>query len=269
MFSNFTIFVNSSDGFEDCWFPFFTLLKKQWPNCNIPILLNTEFKDFQYEGLNIICTKVHEGILERKLTWSECLIRGLSKVNTPFILYMQEDYFLEQRVQYEIISSFLYKMDLNKDIKYIGLTDIGNYGPFKDFIEDSRLVIVGNNKYRISTQAALWDVCTLKSYVVPEENGWMFEIFGSIRAKKRNDLFLTSNRKYFSRDNNAILYYVHTGVIKGKWHPSVKQLFSENELDLDYSLRGFYKPKFFLFRKIETLRKVLSNKLVLYKLLKS
>ncbi len=257
--NNLTIFINTSDGFEDCWNPFFILFNKHWPNCNYPILLNTEFKDYKFPGLDITCTKAHIGINERKLTWSECLIRGLEKVETPYVLYLQEDYFFETNVNVDIISSFLNKMNSIKDIKYIGLTDIGNCGPFYDYLEDKRLVIVGNNKYRISTQAAIWDKETLLSYILPHENGWMFEIFGTMRSKKRSDLFLTSNRFYFSRYNNPIISYEHTGIIKGKWHPAMVSLFNKNNVKVDFKLRGFYKSKPFILRKLETLTKLLFN----------
>ena len=46
------LLVNSCDKYEDLWAPFFTLLKKYW-NPEYPIVLNTESKDFNFEGLNI------------------------------------------------------------------------------------------------------------------------------------------------------------------------------------------------------------------------
>jgi hypothetical protein len=259
MSNNLTIFVNTSDGFEDCWIPFFQLFTKHWPSCKYQILLNTEFKEFSFEGLNIKCTKVHEEFKNRKLTWSECFLLGLEQVVTPYVLYLQEDYFFETPVRLDIIDSFLKKMEGDTSIKYIGLTDIGNYPPFKDFIEDNRLVEVGNGKYRISTQAALWDKQILLSYILPHENGWMFEIFGTERAKKRSDRFLTANRNIFSRKNNPILSYEHTGIIKGRWHPSMEPLFKKNNIDVNFELRGFYKSKPYLLRKIETMFKLLKN----------
>jgi len=59
--SELSIFVNTSDNFEDCWDPFFKLFSIFWPNCPFPIVLNTETKDYSYPGLNIRCTKVAQG----------------------------------------------------------------------------------------------------------------------------------------------------------------------------------------------------------------
>lgn len=257
--NKFTLIVNSSDGFEDCWYPYFTLLKKYWSDLDQPILLNTEFKDYSFSDLDIISSKVHVGITDRKLTWSECLIKAIEKVGTPLILYMQEDYFLEQTVNNNIILEFADLMLKDSSIKYIGLTDIGNCGPFKVYDYDERLSVVGNSKYRISTQAGLWRKEILLSYLRPEENGWMFEIFGTRRSKKRNEIFLTSNRDLYSKNNNPIITYEHTGIIKGQWHKAMPALFEKEGIDNNFDLRGIYRPKPILARKIETARKLLKS----------
>lgn len=259
-----TILVNSSDGFEDCWPPFFTLMQKYWPSNDLKILLNTEFKEYVLEGLKITSSKVHEPFRNRKLTWSECLINALNKIDTPFVLYMQEDYFLEKDVNTNLISDFSSIMIDDERIAYIGLTDIGNKGPFKPYFNDERLWVVGNGKYRISTQAALWRKDVLLSYLKPEENGWMFEIFGTQRAKKRSDLFLTANRTLYNKWHDPIMLYEHTGIIKGKWHHRMPEVFAKNEIVMNFEDRGFYKPKKWFTRKIETARKLLSNPFKFY-----
>jgi hypothetical protein len=254
----FTIIVNSSDGFEDCWHPFFTLFKKYWPDNQSPVFLNTEFKNYVHPGLNIKSTKVHEGVTNSKLTWSECLIKALQKVETPFVLYLQEDYFIECKVNEKKINEFSELMFNNPKIKYIGLTHFGNKGPFKEW-ENKDLVIVSQNaNYRISTQAAIWDKKTLLSYLKVDENGWMFEIFGSKRAKKNEELFLTTNRNIYNKEN-PIIQYEHTGIIKGKWHHKMPELFLNHLIDIDFDIRGIYKPKYWFIRKIETLKKLLNN----------
>ena len=48
-----TMLVNSCDAYEDLWQPFFTLLKRYFAPLDMRILLNTESKDFRFEGLNI------------------------------------------------------------------------------------------------------------------------------------------------------------------------------------------------------------------------
>lgn len=254
----FTILVNSSDGFEDCWIPFFTLLKKYWPNCDAPIILNTERKSFTFPGLNIISTRVNTGI-EKNLTWSECLIEALNKIETPLVLYLQEDYFFEKTVKDYLIEDFAKQMIANSLIKYIGLTNYGNSPPFKEWTLDQRFYEVSHSsKYIVSTQAALWNKQTFLSYLRPNENGWMFEIFGSQRAKKGKDLFLTVNRETYN-EINPIIYYQLTGIIKGKWLSTIPELFRREGIETDFAKRGFYKEKNRILRKIETARMLIKD----------
>ena len=260
MKNNFTILVNTSDSFEDCWDPFFKLFSIYWPNCSYEILLNTEFKKYSYKGLNIKTAQSNSNSSNSRLTWSACLINALYQVNTPIVLYLQEDYFIDGKVNIDLIDQMADLMNSNEKIKYIGLTDSGNYPPFKTSKLDNNLWEVSKNaKYRISTQAGLWKKETLISYLKPEENGWMFEIFGTKRAHKRNDLFLTVNRDIFSYKLNPVLPYLLTGIIKAKWHPKIPEIFKNHQIEIDFTRRGFYHEKNFIFRKLETLRKLLSS----------
>lgn len=260
-----TILVNTSDSFEDCWPPFFKLFSEYWPNCNYPILLNTEFKEFQYPNLNIKSAMSNSDSPDTRLTWSSCLINAIHQIQTPIVLYLQEDYYLDAKVNIELIEELAELLEQNEQIKYIGLTDSGNYPPFKPFEKDHRLWEVSKNaKYRISTQAGLWKKDTLISYLKPDENGWMFEIFGSIRAKKRNDLFLTVNRELYNKKENPVFPYILTGIIKGKWHVAIPELFTKHQIQVDFSKRGFYIEKSYLLRKIETFKMLLRSPLKFY-----
>ena len=137
---SFSILINSSDGFEDCWQPFFTLFGRYWPNCDVPILLNTELKDWAFPGLQIQCTQVQRRSRgTKRLTWSECLAEALSQVKTPLVLYLQEDYFIERPVNFGLIDEFVELMAANSEIKHIGLTHFGSIGPFES-TDDMRLI---------------------------------------------------------------------------------------------------------------------------------
>jgi hypothetical protein len=260
----YTILVNSSDGFEDCWNPFFKLYETYWNDDKIPILLNTEWKDYSYKALPIRCSRSNSKNEDRRLSWSECLINALNQVETEYVLYLQEDYFIEQKVNIGLINDMIDLMKTNEDIKYIGLTHFGNHPPFKTWSGDNRLWEVSNkSKYRISTQAGIWRREVLLSYLRPNENGWMFEIFGTQRAKKRRDLFLTLNRDLLGQ-NNPVILYTHTGIIKGKWHKKMPDLFARHKILMDFNIRGIYHEKLWVLRKFETGFKLMKNPLVFY-----
>jgi hypothetical protein len=255
---NLTILVNSSDGFEDCWAPFFKLLYTQWPDCSYPVLLNTEEKNWSFPKANQRASRVGAGE-HRRLSWSECLIRAIDQIETPLLLYFQEDYFLDTPVRVDVIENAIRLMLRQPDIGHIALTKQGSFGPFEAYPMSGFSKIRQDAQYRISTQAGLWRPDVLRSYLDPKENGWMFEIFGTWRAQKRRDLFLVAD---FSPENGGpAIDYVHTGIIKGKWHPSMPALFAQLKIDVDFTKRGFYNPPPTLVRKWEVVKKLAQDPL--------
>jgi len=254
---SFSILVNSSDGFEDCWPPFFALFTRYWPNCQVPILLNTELKGWSYSHLNIKCTQVqHVTGSVKRLSWSECLEAALSQVTTPLVLYLQEDYFFKAPVEVSLISSLCEKMVADINIRHIGLTNFGSCGPFLPTDDPHLWEISQFAPYRISAQAAIWRVDTLRSYLRPWENAWMFEIFGTRRAMRRPELFLTLTRDPHHSERVSAIDYIQTGIIKGKWHPEIPNLFRQHGIEVDFRKRGFYEPKPPLIRRLDLLRRL-------------
>lgn len=262
MKKKYTVLVNSSDGFEDCWGPFFTLFKKYWPICNANIYLNTEAKDWQDPDLNIHCTKV-QGQQDSRLPWSECLIRALDQINTPLVLYFQEDYFIHQPVRADLIDSASEHMMAHPEVKHIALTRHGSWGPYDPYPVKDFEIIRQNAKYRVSTQAALWRVETLKAHLKSEENGWMFEIYGTWRARRKFETFLST--RFDSDFGGPAIDYLHTGIIKGKWLHDIQRVFAENGIEVDYSKRGFYQPKPGMLRKLDVAVKLLSHPIYFFK----
>lgn len=244
-----TILVNSTDSFEDCWVPFFTLLSAYWPGCTWPIVLNTETKDFSFPGLNITCSKVGKAYRQNgRPPWGWCLKQCLSQIQTDLILYVQEDYFLEGAVDVTQIKQLVEFMSghswSRQDCAHIGLTHFGSHSPFH-LTEDPLLWEVDRQAdYRLSLQAGLWKTASLLQYVKNDDTGWNFEELGSHRAWRMNERFLTVNRHIFNPDGRQIFPYTHTGIIRGKWNKdAVVDLFAQHAIDVDFSIRGFYSAE--------------------------
>ena len=258
--SPFSILINSSDGFEDCWQPFFVLFNKYWPDCDAPILLNTERKNWAIEELSVRCTQVALRLTKMKrLTWSECLMAALDQVETPLVLYLQEDYFLEQSVDVSLVKDMANLMISDPSVKHIGLTHFGSCGPFSPASDPRLWKISPKSKYLISTQAGLWKVDTLKAYIRAWENGWMFEIFGTRRARRKGELFLTLNRDVYNPENKLAIQYLHTGIIKGQWHKGIQSVFNRHGIVVDFGRRGFYQPRAAFFRRFDLLTKLVGR----------
>lgn len=237
--SDLTIFVNTSDNFEDCWIPFFTLFQRYWPECPYPIVLNTETKDFSFDGLDIHCSKVAVGEPNR-LTWSECLARSLDAIETPYILYLQEDYFLEGAVREDLIKTFLDELREGR-ADVIRIKECGGAGPWHPSPNPLLWEVDQRAKYRIALQAGLWRKSTLRNHIRLHESPWQLEGFGSARARRQKDKVLCVNRDQFSKPGSEIFPYQATGVVSGQWERKiVEPLFAKHGIEMDFTLRGFY-----------------------------
>jgi hypothetical protein len=237
--SDLTILVNTSDGFEDCWQPFFTLFKRFWPDCPYPIVLNTETKSPHIEGLSVRASRVSLNTSQR-LTWSECLARCLDGIDTPFVLYLQEDFFLEAPVQQHYIETFLEEMRAGR-ADVIRLMECGGSGPWKPTANPLLWEVTQAAKYRIALQAVLWRKSTLRAHLRMHESPWQMEVFGSARARRIKDKVLCVNRDRFHGAGKEIFPYQPTGVVKGQWERHiVEPLFLQHGITIDFSKRGFY-----------------------------
>lgn len=251
----FTVLVNSSDGYRDCWHPFFTLLARYWPTCPAPVVLNTLAVDWEHPAVPVRTTRV-EAVAGRRLTWSAALLAALDVVTTPLVLYMQEDYFLEAPVDDARVRAAAALMLHDPRIAHIELTLFPNRAPFVPWADDPAWTTVGaRNPYRLTTQAGLWRVDALRSFLHPEENGWQFEIFGTWRSRASRRLFLAP-----ARDGRpAPVPYAHAGVVKGRWVRSTVELLAREGVPVDASVRGYWEPSSRIAAKLETIRKLASR----------
>ncbi|MEI6067818.1 MAG: hypothetical protein WCP96_10785 [Methylococcaceae bacterium] len=239
--NNFSILINTTDSFEDCWIPFFTLFKKYWPDYTGKIYLNTETKVFTYPGLNIISIQNNQATPDSKITWSECLLRALKSIDNEVILYMQEDYFLKDDVKNDLVEKYVSMMQENLSMHCIHLTDSAVIPDKKSDQFEGLYSVVLKQRYRISCQAALWRKDTLKTYLRTYESAWEFEEFGSKRATIANDNFYVVDNQWVKLNKFEIIPYIFTGIIQGRWFEETVPLFQKHNIHIDYTKRGFVK----------------------------
>lgn len=240
--NNFALFLSTSDGYSDCWEPFFFLLKKYWPSFSGPIYITTEFKDFQYDGLNIIPLKVsknHNISPQKQPTWSKRMRWALEMIPEETILFMQEDFFLKGYVDDNTFSKHLNFFNSHNEVKCLHLTDKGpNEMCDSDYPEYS--YVLPNQTYRISCQIALWRKHELLFLMRNRETAWDFELFGSKRSAAANHLYLAVRKGVVKYGEKEIIPYLVTGIMKGKWIKETETLFKDNNINIDLSVRGFY-----------------------------
>jgi hypothetical protein len=239
MILNYSILINTTDSFEDCWMPFFTLFHKFWPDYNGKIYLNTETKTFIYPGLNIISITNNKNNPEQRITWSECLIRALNSIDNEVILYMQEDYFLKDFVKNDLVEKYVQMMVDNSEMDCIHLTDQGVRNDSKSLKYEGLFSVIPKQRYLISCQAALWKKETMLGFLRTYENAWQFEEFGSQRAAIVKPNFFGVDRSWVKLNKFEIIPYIFTGIIRGRWYEPVVDLFEKHNINVNFSSRGF------------------------------
>ena len=108
-----TLLVSSCDNYKDAWKPYFILLKKYWPEViNYKIILSTESEtlDDTY-GLDIQYFHYNEPV-----SWSKRLKECLKTIDTKYIIFNQEDFFIQSRVANEEIEVCIDYMNRDSNI---------------------------------------------------------------------------------------------------------------------------------------------------------
>jgi len=230
----YSILVNTTDVFEPCWKPFFQLFKYYWPDYNGNIYLNTENKDFTYDGCNIIPLK--NAMSQDVKKWSDRLLSALDAIESDIIVYMQDDYFLNGFVQTKEIEKCV-RLMRNHSIAYINLTHFATKYPSHAPNNQYVWSLDNGMQYRVSLQASLWNIPRMRKFIVNGETPWNFEKKVVARTDASSDTFYCVNRNMYN-SNNTIIPYVATGVLKGKWNTvKIKDLFDRHNIRVNYYVR--------------------------------
>jgi hypothetical protein len=228
-----SILISSCDNFSDCWSPYFHGLKKYWPDCPYDVFLITNYKNVSDHYVKAIRVGEDRG-------WSANTAMALKHINTPYLIYTHEDFWIKERVNTQIIEDYLSIME--QDIAdYIRLYPCPE--PYISFSIDDRLGTLSDNApYRTSLQVALWRKSVFEKLIIENENPWQFEINGTLRSRCYGNRFLSVKRFF---DNNRPYHYginyVCTAINKGRWSKEAKEYAKEEGLSIDFSIRPHEK----------------------------
>lgn len=234
-----TILVNSCDLYEDAWEPFFRLLKIQWPQCEqYRIVLNSETKQYHCDFLKV------ETVCGGKNTpWAKRLKNVLSVIETEYVLYFLEDFFLMSPVSVESFEKALELMRSDESIGYIGLKYNQNH-VFKDGVpEDFSKPFLNKDDLvkanRVNSMTALWRRDWLQSLIRTHETPWEFEIYASKRSRRTDKRVLIINNRVLAPvfDYQVDVEYGY-GISGKKWLPNNIPLFEKYGIEVNYDRLG-------------------------------
>lgn len=232
---NCTLLLNTCDAYSDCWEGFFKLLKIQWPEFQMKVVLNTESLDFQYEGLDINSFRLDSN---SKLPWGKRLIETLKRIDTKYVLFALEDFWLESPVDVQGFHRCYEYMENNQNIACFSFfpTEDQNNVKSRDYTGFEKRPQKG--EYRLNCQIALWNREKLISYIRPHESPWEWELWGSKRSSRYQEEFYS-----ISHDAPKIFDYRKGEIImRGRWYMDrVLPLCEQYEIKVDFSKRPTYE----------------------------
>ncbi len=183
-----SMLFSSCDSYDDAWIPFFTQLKKFWPEFNMPIYIGAESKTFQFEGLDIRCP-LSNGPVYRQ--WSKRLLKLLEYIDTDYVLFTLDDFWLTAPVDNTKFERILSYMEKDKRIGFVCLKQ--EIVPERTSEKDMAAAVecqypelwrcLKDKSFRITTQFGLWKRSYLIKILRAHESAWYFETRATWRSK--------------------------------------------------------------------------------------
>jgi hypothetical protein len=204
------IVISSCDAFQECWEPFIFSMNKYWVDCPWDVYIVSNFNSINSEKVNFILVGEDKG-------WASNLKKAISHIDADYIVYLQEDYFLDFKVDSAEIKKHLIYCSEN-NIDYLRL-----FGPFFDefAIADTPYSISPKSKkYRLCLRNAIWNKKSLDEVLIEGYTGWQFE-WDMDKYLKKNNITIKSivlQSQFYPQKGIGSLG--DTAVHKGMWTQS-------------------------------------------------
>lgn len=231
-----SILVLSCDKYSDLWDTFFKLRDIYWPDSGIQWYLVTETCNFTYNNVSVINAGTD-------FNWTGRLKFALQKIDTPYVGWYLDDFYISDKVDNSLINELVNKM-ANENIDHINMSDVFNtllkMPEHHDYYDKYLFKIPSHKKYGISTASALWRKdYLLKMLGKEDKNAWQFEIDLCKQAVSENGLpglILCDERMPFKVTKKPV-------IIQGKYYPKAIKEFKQKGILIDYSSRGLMNWK--------------------------
>ena len=212
------LLVVSCDRYADAWPFFFDLFYIHWADCPFPLLLGTNH-------LSIERSRVTSVPIGADRSWSTNVTRMLDRLeelypSADYVLLFLEDFFLKSRVSTARILELIEIVRTHQ----VGCLRLAAGLPLAlppgTILRDlPDLGVIGSGElYRVTLQASIWRISTLRKLLAPGMSPWEFEQIGTQLCELLDDPFwgVTS----------AAINYDHA-IEKGKWKPAGLEILAQ------------------------------------------
>lgn len=180
-----SILVGSCDKYSFLWDKFTKRFNQYWD-------IDIELKKYLISETIEFSGDTFETLKCGKISYTKCLKKSLEQINTKYILWLQDDYFLVRQLDSQIIKDCYNFIENNENIIRVGIHTQSKYYTTIKINNTNFNKLSKNSNYTISMQSSIWDREKLLKFLnnSPDENPWQFELNGSKRLNKTNyDVF--------------------------------------------------------------------------------
>jgi len=218
------VLVSSCDAYSDLWIPFFTLLKRYWPDCPYRVYLGTGENSFNDPKVTVLHS-------DGGRDWSKCMDDYLAAIPEDYVIVVLDDFFLRKSVDQRAVEDCL-RFAQRRRATQVRL--MPRPGPTDRLSGETQIgAAKAGSPFRVSTQGAIWDRQKLRALIKPGESIWEFELHGNTRANAMPEGFYSTWK--------AVLPYqgvfAHHVVEKGKWLLHERWLWERRNIGCDFSKR--------------------------------
>ena len=230
--NDLTFLIVSYDGYSDLWDNFFECKEKFWKDCPYEFVLANNTKQYKRNNVRVInCGKDAQ--------WSTRTRIGLKSIETKYICFLLEDFFISSVIDNKKIENAIHIMK-NNDIYYYKLMSLSKISTSYYDKTNKLRTIPTNLKYGISLLAAIWEKeYFLKLIGQDDYNPWKFEIERNLEVDNAADN--TSLAGVYDERN---ILNICRMIVQGKYLPSSIEIMKNRGIIVDLSMRGVHSKLF-------------------------
>jgi hypothetical protein len=221
--SSVAIVVSSCDAFFDAWRPFCFFFRKHWSDCPFPVFLVVN-------GLQVRSNVVQPIPVGPDRDWATNMATALASISQPYVLYFQEDYFLNGAVNNALLAADI-AYAFENDVASFCFQARGQLEPNFQALNDRFGIVPRDSDGRTRLQVTLWKKEVLQATLRPGESAWNMEARASERTR---DLLALS---YLQRRDRPIPYLM-SAIVRGLWTPQAILLCKQAGLEIHPRFRS-------------------------------
>ena len=226
---DYSVIISTCEKYSDLWDIYFNLFKKNWPDCPAKVYLVTDAAtDRCFEGVEIISAGEDTEITER-------LDKALSIVDSRYILFTLDDYFLTEKIDNSKIDTALRFIN-DHSVDYVRLYSASRHYLRREGAQESfdypgyffRDISEGN--YKVSLYAGLWRTDFMRKTLKEKRNAWQYEVALTQMARDMDARCAISNHHEFPIldviRKGKLLHKADSYLRKNGYHLNTRQIIS-------------------------------------------